>query len=68
MRLRREGFVVETVAGGKELLELLGRADSSREPWRAALVIGDLMMSAFSGWQVLEPRVDGGRLREAVDV
>jgi DNA-binding response OmpR family regulator len=53
LRLRREGFAVETVADGKQLLDLLERAGPSRAPRRAALVISDLMMPACSGWDVL---------------
>jgi CheY-like chemotaxis protein len=53
LRLRREGFTVETVADGKELLELLERMASAR-PGGVSLVISDLMMPECTGWEVLE--------------
>ena len=54
LRLRREGFVVDTVADGKELLELLDREAGMPGPPRVALVISDLMMPECTGWEVLE--------------
>ncbi len=54
LRLRREGFAVETVGDGNELLGLLERSASAPEPERISLVISDLMMPACTGWEVLE--------------
>lgn len=54
LRLRREGFAVETVADGKELLELLDRAAEAPGPSPVSLVISDLMMPECTGWEVLE--------------
>jgi CheY-like chemotaxis protein len=54
LRLRREGFTVETVSDGKELLELLDRAAEHPGPLPVSLVISDLMMPECTGWEVLE--------------
>ena len=53
LRLRREGFSVDTVADGRELLELL-ETKASGGPERVSLVISDLMMPECTGWEVLE--------------
>lgn len=54
LRLRREGFTVETVSDGKELLELLDRAVEQPGPLPVSLIISDLMMPDCTGWEVLE--------------
>lgn len=54
LRLRREGFVVETVSDGKELLELFERLAAMPGSSRVSLVISDLMMPECTGWDVLE--------------
>jgi CheY-like chemotaxis protein len=57
MRLRREGFAVDTVADGKELLELLEQLERKASidgAGHVSLVISDLMMPRCTGWEVLE--------------
>jgi CheY-like chemotaxis protein len=53
LRLRREGFVVETAADGRELLGLIDRAAGASDRPPVALIISDLMMPECSGWDVL---------------
>lgn len=54
LRLRREGFAVDTVADGKELLDLLERGAWLDGAGHVSLVISDLMMPRCTGWEVLE--------------